>query len=136
MKKLLLLASVALVGCGTVVNNQFDNVEASRYVDVAVASRLLLADCDRPVQVVKSLPVLSYLAVGAQTYSELKSNNPQIAAAGKILVSQVADLNTRYASGQPSQAYCTIKLTGIADAAALIARSIGKKELETPLTSK
>jgi hypothetical protein len=136
MRTLLLLGVVALAGCGTIANTEFDNVEAGRYVDVAVASRLLADECSKHDRVFESLPTLNYLVAGAYKYSALKTNNSRIAEAGKILASQVADLNIRYTTGQPSQSYCSIKLTGIADGAEMVARSLGKKELESPVAIK
>lgn len=132
MRHILAIATVALAGCGSIANTAFDNIEASRYADIASAARTTVALCKDTVAVRQISFVLMTQALSAYNYSDVKANNKRAAEAGQIVYSFTVDLNTRYTKGDPSEAYCKLKLANIEEAANITARSISKKELVSP----
>lgn len=128
MRALVLLSVLAFGGCGSIANTSFDNIEASRYVDVSVASDGALARCADSASASRALPTISSLAISAHAYSAIKGSNDRITSAGKIIVDLAAELNNRYALSVPSIGYCQLKLKQIGDASRLVATSIAKKE--------
>lgn len=137
MKLLAVLSVVILAGCGSIANTVFDSEEAQRYVNVMVQSNRMLKRCAEPTATAASMTAdaleLRDTTEDAEEYSRIKFNNPRIAEAGKILLEQVDQLNTRYTTSAPSTGYCQLKLAQISAAAELVARSIGKKEVVSPI---
>ena len=134
MRHILLIATLALTGCGSIANTAFDNVEASRYADIAsIASNTIRLCKDTTAVRLISSSLLSHAQL-AHNYSNVKANNKRVTEAGQIVYQLSSDLNTRYQQGDPSEAYCKLKLGNIEQAAGLTARSISKKELVSPFT--
>ena len=133
MRAILLTSLIILGGCGSIANTEFDNIEAARYTDLSVAARNAISTC-KDYEVTKAkVATLSLLADGAHAYSSFKVNNPRMTEAGYIVLGLTAELNTRYTTSAPSISYCELKLGKISAAAELVARSIGKKELPSPI---
>jgi hypothetical protein len=132
MRHILSIAAIALVGCGSIANTAFDNVEASRYADIATMAHGIQEGCKDTAGVRAISFTLMALAQSAYHYSDVKANNKRAAEAGQIIYSFTVDLNTRYQKGDPSEAYCKLKLGTIEQAADITARSISKKELVSP----
>ena len=134
MRHILLIATLVLAGCGSIANTAFDNIEASRYADLALAARNATSLCKDA----STLRSISFALVSnaqlAHNYSDIKANNKRVTEAGQIVYRLTVDLNTRYQQGDPSEAYCKLKLQNIEQAAGLTARSISKKELVSPFT--
>jgi hypothetical protein len=133
MKALIAIAAVVLVGCGSIANTAFDNEEVLRYVTVMIRSERLLRSCGTPASVKAGIPDLRNSAEDAAEYSRVKFNDPRYAEAGKILLEQIDQLNTRYTASTPSNGYCELKLGMIFAAAEKVARSISGKELPSPV---
>ncbi len=132
MRRILPLAVIALAGCGSIANTAFDNIEASRYADIANAARISATAC-KDVSTMRSISyVLMSQAQSAYNYSDVKANNKRAAEAGQIVYQFTVDLNTRYTKGDPSEAYCKLKLANIEQGADITARSISRKELVSP----
>jgi hypothetical protein len=121
------LLALALTGCANLTNNQFDDTEYSRYVDVATHSRLLQAKCDNLPNGAVDPALLHREAIYAVAYSSLKAQNQRVTAAGAELRSLTKELSDRYMVTTPSVGYCQLKLGQITVAAEAIATSIGKK---------
>lgn len=132
MRHILSIAIIALAGCGSVANTAFDNVEASRYADIATIAHGVQQTCKDAYSVRAISFVLMSQAEIAYHYSDIKANNKRAAEAGQIIYQFTVDLNTRYQKGDPSEAYCKLKLNTIEQAADIVARSISKKELVSP----
>lgn len=132
MRHILSIAAIALAGCGSIANTAFDNVEAARYADIASVARSTAPSC-KDVSAVRQVSfLLMAQAQTAHNYSDIKANNKRAAEAGQIVYQFTVDLNTRYQKGDPSEAYCKLKLGNIEQAADIVARSISKKELVSP----
>lgn len=132
MRHIIAIATIALAGCGSLTNTAFDNVEASRYSDVAATAHSTVDLCKDVVAVRQISFLLLAQAQSAYRYSDVKVNNKRAAEAGQIVYSFAVDLNTRYQKGDPSEAYCKLKLSTIEQAADIVARSISKKETSSP----
>lgn len=134
MRHALLALSVAvLAGCGSIANTVFDSEEAARYVNLMVTTERAIPHCAETEFMASTTFLILEDAQAAEAYSRVKFNNPRVAEAGKILLDQAIELNTRYEKTKPSTAYCQLKLGQIAAAAEVVARSIGKKELVSPI---
>jgi len=132
MRHIIAIATVALAGCGTLANTEFDNIEASRYADIATMAAGISQGCKDTAGVRAISFVLESQASAAARYSAVKNNNRRAADAGEIVHQFTVDLNTRYKNGDPSEAYCKLKLGLIEQAADIVARSISKKEQNAP----
>lgn len=131
---MLVAAALLLGGCGTLANTEFDNIEASRYSDISVAAAILGKHCSSTTEIQQNLPELLNRAEAAKGYSSIKASNSRMAEAGNIILGLVSDLNTRYTGSVPSDTYCKLKLTEISKASERVARSVAKKEIQSPLS--
>lgn len=129
----LLSSLLVLGGCGSIANTEFDNVEASRYADIAIMARSAIPGCKDNTLMLEQAVMLEQMADHAHGYSSFKANNPRITEAGLIVRGLIAELNTRYKTSVPSISYCQLKLAKISAAAEVVAKSVGKKELLSPI---
>lgn len=132
MRHILALAALALAGCGTFTNVEFDAQEAVRYSDIAAVADRASLHCNDPGKILQISYMIETQARLASRYSSVKNNNKRAADAGDIVHQFAVDLNTRYLNGSPSEAYCLLKLANIEQAADIVARSISKKEQNAP----
>jgi uncharacterized protein YceK len=133
MRRILPLILVSLAGCGSIANTEFDATEAAKYSDVGAMAEQLQQGCLNPQVVRQAGYTLQAAAAVAQHYSAVKANDARIATAGEQLLQLTVDLNTRYRKSDPSEAYCVAKLKDIESGADMIAKSIAKKELKSPI---
>jgi hypothetical protein len=126
-------AALILSACGSIANTAFDPIEASRYSDIMGTASKIQRDCSRQDLVKAQLPALQTQTELAFRYSSVKLNNQRLTDAASLILEQVEELNTRYSTFAPSTSYCNVKLAQISVSAELIAKSIGKKELPTPI---
>lgn len=123
MKKLLILAVVALSGC-SLMPAKFDSALYDHVVALSVDADLAQSKCGTPDMraAVSALNRESKLAVMYSTYTA-KDVHDSIVATDKA----VTEMEAVYAVGTPSNGYCTIKLGVIGLDAEIILTGLGGK---------
>lgn len=123
MKKIgICIVAMSLAGC---LNLSFDNLEYDRYVTMKLTAQHGAVYCGKP-EAKLFAQQLKELSNHQKEYADNRGGRATVKTAASALNQLVDELNAKYETETPSDAYCKQKFTDIKDGATDVVFALGK----------